>query len=65
MLTIRSEVLCRICTVQILPKKHDLYHAGHTTPTRYWELDDTGQEFIFPAWQMYTMSMGIGDPSDV
>ena len=33
--------LCRICVVQIQPRKHVLDHAGYTAPTRQHELDHT------------------------
>ena len=50
-LTSRYEMLCRICTVQIQPKKHVLDHADHTAPTRKHEphhTDHTDQESICP-----------------
>ena len=34
-------MLCRICTVQIHPRKHVRDHAGFTAPTRQHELDHT------------------------
>ena len=34
-------MLCRICAVQIQPRKHVLDHADHTAPTRQHELDHT------------------------
>ena len=58
-------MLCRICAVQIKPRKHVLVeHAGCTAPTRQHELDHTDhtehtdhtdhtdQGSIFPAWQI-------------
>ena len=41
-------MLCRICIVQIQPRKYVLYHADHTAPTRQHELDHTDQEYICP-----------------
>ena len=40
-LTCRYEMLCRICVVQIQPRKHALDRAGYTAPTRQRELDHT------------------------
>ena len=54
----RVEMLCRICVVQIQPRKHGLDHADYTVPTRQHELDHTDhtdhtdQEYICPAWQI-------------
>ena len=33
-LTCRYEMLCRICTVQVNPRKHAIDHADFTAPTR-------------------------------
>ena len=63
-LNCRYEMLCRICVVQIQPRKHALDRAGYTAPTRQHELDHTDhtdrtdhtdQEHIYicPAWQIY------------
>ena len=58
-LTCRYEMLCRICVVQIQPRKHALDYAGYTAPTQQHELDHTDhtdhtdQESVFPVWQMY------------
>ena len=41
MLTCRRDMLCRICVVQIQPRKHVPDHAGYTAPTRQHELDHT------------------------
>ena len=53
-LTCRLEMLCRICRVQILSRKHVLDHADYTAPTPQRELfiDHTDQESICPAWQI-------------
>ena len=37
-------MLCRICVVQIQPRKHVLDLAGHTAPTWQHELDHTDQK---------------------
>ena len=42
-----AELLCRICTVQIQPRKYVLDHADYTAPTRQHERDPTDQEFIY------------------
>ena len=39
-------MLCRICVVQVQPKKHVLGRAGYTAPTLQHELDHTDQECI-------------------
>ena len=54
----RYEMLCRICTVHIQPRKHVLDHADYTVPTRQHELDHTDhtdhtdQEFICLPWKI-------------
>ena len=45
-LTCPYEMLCRICIVQIQPRKHVLDHAGCTAPIRQHEVDPTDQEYI-------------------
>ena len=40
--------MCRICIVQIQPRKHILDRAEYTAPTRKHEQDHTGQEYICP-----------------
>ena len=50
-LTFRCEVLCRICIVQIQPRKHALGNADYMAPTRQHELEiipGTDQESICP-----------------
>ena len=57
-LTCRSEVLCRLCRVQIQPSKLVVDYADYTAPTRKHELDHTDhtdhtdQESICLAWQI-------------
>ena len=48
----RSEVLCRICIVQVQPRNPVLDGADYTAPTRQDELDHTDQKHIFPGWQI-------------
>ena len=46
-----NELLCKICMVQIQPRKHVVDHADYTAPTRQHELDrtdNTDQEFVYP-----------------
>ena len=54
-------MLCRICIVQIQPRKYVLDDADYAAPTRQHELDHTDhtdhtehtdQEYIRPAWQI-------------
>ena len=51
-------MLCRICIVQIQPRKHALDLADYTAPPRQHELDHTDhtdhtdQGYIYPAWQI-------------
>ena len=40
--------MCRICAVQIQPRKLVLDHADYTAPTRQHDLDRTDQESICP-----------------
>ena len=59
-----NDMLRRVCTVQIQPRKHLLDHAGYTAPTRQHGLDHTDQELICPAWQISIVKMEIDDLSE-
>ena len=47
-LTCRNEMLCRICIVQIQPRKYVLDHADYEAPTMPHELDHAYQESVCP-----------------
>ena len=47
-LTCRSEVLCRVCILQIQPRQHALEHAACVAPIPQRELDHTDQGYICP-----------------
>ena len=48
MLTCRSEVLCRVCILQIQPTKHSLGHAVCVAPIPQREIDHKNQGYICP-----------------
>ena len=48
-LTCRSEVLCRVCILQIQPRQHAVEHAVCVAPIPQRELDHTDQGYICPA----------------
>ena len=47
-LTCRCESLCRICIVQIQPRKHVINCADYAGPTRQHELDHTASRIYLP-----------------